>query len=56
MTNHRPTDLRTNASRGELTEEQLNKVSGGTHAIVSPRDASTGLATGRRQHKPFVLV
>jgi len=56
MTNNHKRKLRTDASRGELTEEQLNKVSGGTHAIVSPRDASTGLATGRRQHKPFVLM
>ncbi|HTN44955.1 MAG TPA: type VI secretion system tube protein TssD [Flavipsychrobacter sp.] len=26
------------------------------HEVVSPRDASSGLATGRRQHKPFVFT
>ena len=25
------------------------------HEIVSPRDAASGLPTGKRQHKPFVL-
>jgi type VI secretion system secreted protein Hcp len=29
---------------------------GVSHEIVSPRDASSGLATGKRQHKPFVFV
>src|SRR4051812_11755782 len=27
-----------------------------SHEIVSPRDPATGLATGRRQHKPFVIT
>ena len=27
-----------------------------THAIVSPRDAASGLPTGKRTHKPFVLA
>lgn len=26
------------------------------HEIVSPRDAASGLPTGRRQHKPFVFT
>jgi type VI secretion system secreted protein Hcp len=26
------------------------------HSIVSPRDAATGLPTGKRQHKPFVIT
>ena len=29
---------------------------GFSHEIVSPRDPATGLATGRRQHKPMVIV
>jgi hypothetical protein len=49
MTNDHTSDLRTDVPRGELTEEQLEKVSGG-HAIVAPRDAASGLATGRRAH------
>ena len=49
MTNDDTHDLRTDASRGELTEDQLEKVSGG-HAVASPRDAASGLATGRRAH------
>lgn len=27
-----------------------------SHEIVSPRDAATGLPTGKRQHKPFVIT
>jgi type VI secretion system secreted protein Hcp len=27
-----------------------------SHEIVSPRDAASGLATGKRQHKPFVIT
>lgn len=26
------------------------------HEIVSPRDSASGLATGKRQHKPFVIT
>jgi hypothetical protein len=49
MTNDHTHDLRTETSRNELTEDQLDKVSGG-HAVSSPRDAASGLATGRRAH------
>jgi type VI secretion system secreted protein Hcp len=27
-----------------------------SHAIVSPRDAASGLPTGKRMHKPFVIT
>ncbi|HQX82926.1 MAG TPA: type VI secretion system tube protein TssD [Vicinamibacterales bacterium] len=27
-----------------------------SHEIVSPRDVATGQATGKRQHKPFVIT
>ena len=27
-----------------------------SHDVVSPRDASSGQATGRRQHQPFVIT
>jgi len=49
MTNNQKREPRTDASRGELSENQLEKVSGG-HAIVSPRDAASGLPTGKRMH------
>ena len=26
------------------------------HSVVSPRDAASGHATGRRQHKPFIIT
>lgn len=26
------------------------------HSVVSPRDAASGLPTGKRQHKPFVIT
>lgn len=49
MSNDRTIDLRTETSQRELTNDQLEKVSGG-HAIVSPRDAASGLPTGKRMH------
>lgn len=55
MTNHHTTNLRSETSRIELTEDQLSTVSGGAHVIVSPRDAASGLPTGKRMHKPFVV-
>ena len=54
MTNDRTRDQRTDASKNELTEDQLAKVSAG-HAIVSPRDAASGLPTGKRMHKPVTF-
>ena len=27
-----------------------------THEIISPRDAASGLPTGKRMHKPFVIT
>jgi len=49
MTNDHTRDQRTDASRRELTEDQLEKVCGG-HAVVTPRDAASGLPTGKRMH------
>ena len=31
-------------------------VTGSSYQIVSPRDPSSGLATGKRMHKPFVIT
>jgi len=31
-------------------------VYGWSHQVVSPRDAASGMATGRRQHHPFVIT
>jgi len=61
MTNDRTFETRAAAANSELTGEQLNIVSGGKHFEIvqfehsakSPRDAASGLATGRRMHKPF---
>ena len=36
----------------EVAPEEAEDVKGG-HEIVSPRDPASGLATGKRQHKPF---
>ena len=49
---------------GELGDDELANVSGGTGAEVidasldatAPRDASSGLPTGKRMHAPFVIV
>jgi type VI secretion system secreted protein Hcp len=32
------------------------KVIGMSHELVSPRDPASGLPTGKRQHKPFVIT
>jgi hypothetical protein len=52
MTNRKPA-TRTDIPRNELTEQQLDLVSAGTTA--APRDVSTGMATGKRMHKPICL-
>jgi type VI secretion system secreted protein Hcp len=51
------------AQQGDIEGESTLKGSensmvclGFSHEIVSPRDPATGLATGRRQHKPIVIV
>jgi bacteriocin-like protein len=51
MTSHRPIDLRTETSRRELTDDQLEQVSGG-EKVAAPRDSVSGNATGRRAYKP----
>jgi bacteriocin-like protein len=47
MTNKPKRDSRNDIPVLELTEDQLEQVSGGV------RDAASGLATGKRMHKPF---
>jgi type VI secretion system secreted protein Hcp len=47
------------AIRGSCTvKERLNTsvVVGVFHEVISPRDAASGLPTGRRQHKPIVVT
>jgi len=44
---------------GEVTQagrEGWHKLQAYSHEIVSPRDAASGQATGKRQHKPFRIV
>jgi hypothetical protein len=48
MTNDRTFENRPDAAKSELTEAQLDTASGG-----APRDAASGLATGKRMHKPL---
>jgi bacteriocin-like protein len=53
MTKTRMSEAPADAPKSELTEEQLNTVSGG---VVSPRDVASGLATGKRMHKPYAIL
>ena len=57
MTKDQKRDPGTKAPDAQLTVDQLEKAAGGTtnvqHTIVSPRDAASGLPTGKRMHKPF---
>jgi len=45
----------TGAKQGAFTGAPFN-IEGFTHEITSPRDAASGLATGKRQHKPFTVT
>ena len=40
---------------GDFTGSPFN-IEGVTHEIVSPRDAASGLPTGKRQHKPLTVT
>ncbi|MBL7716094.1 MAG: type VI secretion system tube protein Hcp [Bdellovibrionales bacterium] len=42
-------------STSKFFKDRLN-VSSVSHEVVSPRDSQTGLATGRRQHKPLTVI
>jgi bacteriocin-like protein len=50
MTNKPKSDSRNDVAVLELTEDQLKQVSGGV------RDAVSGLASGKRMHKPFSVL
>jgi len=39
----------------EVTEDHAEDVKGG-HEIVSPRDAASGQATGKRSHSPITIT
>jgi type VI secretion system secreted protein Hcp len=41
--------------KGDLSDNSIEGLAY-QHEIVSPRDAASGLATGRRQHKPLTIV
>lgn len=36
--------------------EKKMEIWGWNHEVISPRDAASGLPTGKRQHKPFQVV
>jgi len=45
--------------KGSVTKigrEDTIRVIAASHEVVSPRDAASGLPTGKRQHKPFVIT
>jgi type VI secretion system secreted protein Hcp len=45
----------TGARQGSFSTTPIS-ITGVSHEIVSPRDPASGLPTGKRQHKPFVIV
>jgi len=56
MTNDNTSRKSAEVSKSELTEAQLDSASGGApHSVTSPRDAASGLPTGKRMHGPFIL-
>jgi type VI secretion system secreted protein Hcp len=53
------TGQKTGVIAGEVTQkgrEGQHALLAYSHEIVSPRDAATGLPTGRRQHQPFRVI
>ena len=45
--------------KGSVTQagrEESIMVIGTSHELLSPRDAASGLPTGKRQHKPFTIT
>jgi type VI secretion system secreted protein Hcp len=42
-----------NGSCDQAGREDKIEVYGWSHEVISPRDAASGLPTGKRQHKPF---
>jgi len=47
------------AIAGSVTQagrEDSMEIYGWSHEVLSPRDAASGLPTGKRQHKPIVLI
>ena len=45
-----------NGSCTQSGREDLIEVYGWAHEVVSPRDAASGLPTGKRQHKPLTIT
>lgn len=45
-----------NGSVTQAGREDSIEVYGWSHEVVSPRDAASGLPTGKRMHKPFVIT
>jgi hypothetical protein len=41
-------------SASELPESEMDEIVGG--ATISPRDAASGLPTGKRMHKPYTVT
>lgn len=41
--------------RGEHRDDAL-EIYGWNHEVISPRDAASGLPTGKRQHKPLQII
>ena len=50
---------KTGEIKGGVTQkgrEHSIRIIAASHAIISPRDATSGLPTGRRQHQPFMIT
>jgi type VI secretion system secreted protein Hcp len=45
-----------NGSCTQAGRENKIEIIGWSHELVSPRDAASGLPTGKRQHKPFTVT
>ncbi len=50
---------KSSAVKGSVTQkgrEDSIMVIAFEHSVISPRDATSGLPTGKRQHKPFIIT
>jgi type VI secretion system secreted protein Hcp len=50
------TQGKVNGSCTQAGREDMMEIYGFNHEVLSPRDAASGLPTGKRQHKPIVIT
>jgi type VI secretion system secreted protein Hcp len=45
-----------NGDCAQKGREKMIEIIGVSHTVISPRDSASGLPTGKRQHKPYIVT